>query len=264
MPAMNDKVIVITGASSGIGATLAQVLAARAARGLVLASRRVSELEQLAGKLGERAVAVPTDVTRRADNERLRDVALRKFGQIDVWINNAGRGISKLVSELTDADIDEMIAVNLKSVVYGIQAVLPHFKERQRGHIITISSGLARLPLAAQRSAYSASKAGVNLLMASLRRELRDPFPEIQTTVVMPGVVATEFGANALHGGLDSRALPGAQPVEEVAEIIAQAIEHPVAETYTRPEMKQLASRYFAADDVAAMEAQPPFMPLRR
>ena len=264
MRAMKDKVIVITGASSGIGAKLAEVVAARGARGIALASRRMPELGAVAARLGVPAVSVRADVARREDNEKLRDIALEKFGQIDVWVNNAGRGISKMVSELTDADIDEMMAVNLKSVVYGIQAVLPHFRERKRGHIITVSSGLARFPFAPQRSAYSAAKAGVNLIMGSLRRELRDEFPEIHTTTVMPGVVATEFGSNALHGGLDSRALPGAQPVEEVAEVIARAIEHPVAETYTRPEMKQLASRYFAADDVAAMEAQPPFMPLRR
>jgi NAD(P)-dependent dehydrogenase (short-subunit alcohol dehydrogenase family) len=250
---MKDQVIVITGASGGLGAKLAEVAAERGARGIALASRRVSELE-----------AEATDVTRRADVDRLRDFALKKFGQIDVWVNNAGRAISRLVSELTDADIDAMMAVNFKSVLYGIQAVLPHFRERKRGHIITISSGLSRFPFVPQRSAYSASKAAVNLLMASLRVELRDAYPEIHLTTVLPGVVATEFGVNALHGGIDNRAIPGAQPVEEVADVIASAIEHPVAEVYTRPQMRELAARYFAAEDVAAIEAQPSFFPLRR
>ena len=145
-------------------------------------------------------------------------------------VNNAGRGISRMVSELTDADVDDMMTINVKSVLYGIQAVLPYFREQQRGHIITISSGLSRFPLAPQRGAYSAAKAAVNLLMGSLRMELRAAYPAIHCTTVMPGVVATNFGKNALYGGVDSRALPDAQPVVEVAQVIANAIERPVAE----------------------------------
>ena len=259
MPGMNDQVIVITGASAGIGEALAREVARRGARGIVLAARREAELGKLADQLGATALAVPADVTRRDDNERLRDRALAKFGQIDVWINNAGRGISKLPSQLTDDDIDEMMTVNLKSVLYGIQAALPHFKQRKRGHLITVSSGLARFPFAAQRSAYSAAKAAANLLMASLRMELRADFPEIRCTTVMPGVVATDFGLNARHGGVDNRRLPGAQPVAEVASVIADAIEHPRAEIYTRPQMLELAKRYFSTEDVDQLEGQPPF-----
>jgi len=254
---------VITGASAGIGAALAETVAKRGARGIVLAARRGAELSAVADKLGDLALVVPTDVTNRADNEQLRDRTLAKFGALDVWVNNAGRGISRMVSQLTDEDLDDMFTVNVKSVLYGIQAVLPHFKSGKRGHIITISSGLSRFPLAPQRSAYSASKAAVNLLMASLRVELRDSYPEIHTTTVLPGVVATDFGLNALHGGVDNRRLPNAQPVDEVAGVIADAIEHPVAEVYTRPQMRDLAARYFAAEDVSAIERQPPFAPTR-
>lgn len=252
---MQDKVIVITGASAGIGAAVAQLVVQRGAR-VVLAARRVDELTALATKLGgpERAIAVATDVTRRADNEALRDRALAAFGQIDVFIANAGRGITRMPSELTDADIDDMMTVNLKSVLYGIQAVLPHMKERARGHIIAVSSGLSRFPFAPFRSAYSASKAAVNLLMASLRGELRPTFPDIWATTVLPGVVATDFGSNALHGGPDSAKLPGAQPVAEVAEVIANVIQTPKAEVYTREQMRQLAEKYFSADDVADIE----------
>ena len=255
---MKDQVVVITGASEGIGASLAEEVIKRGAR-VVLAARNEAKLAALAGKLGANALVVTTDVTRRADLERLRDRTIERFGQLDVIVNNAGRGITRMVSELTDADIDDMTAINIKSVVYGIQAVLPYFRERKRGHIITVSSGLARFPFAAQRSAYAAAKAGVNLLMGSLRMELRASFPEIHCTTVMPGVVATDFGNNALHGGLDSRSLPGAQPVGEVATIIADAIDHPRAEIYTRPQMRELAARYFSAEDVAAIEGQPPF-----
>lgn len=252
---MKDKVIVITGASMGIGAAVAQAVVRRGAR-VVLAARGAANLAAVAEPLGDRAFVVPADVTRREDNELLRDRAIAQFGGIDVWINNAGRGISRLVSELTDDDIDQMVTVNVKSVVYGIQAVLPHFRQRQAGHIITVSSGLSRFPFAPQRSAYSASKAAANLIMASLRVELRPQFPNIHTTTVMPGVVATEFGNNALHGGLDSKRLPGAQPVDEVAQVIADVIEKPRAEIYTRPQMLELAARYFAAEDVTTLEAQ--------
>jgi len=256
---MNNKVIVITGGSSGIGAAFAHTAVARGAK-VVLAARRKPELDALVEKLGANAFAVVTDVTRREDNERLRDAALGKFGHIDAWIANAGRGITRPVTQLTDADIDDMMSVNLKSVLYSIQAAMPHFRARKAGHLIAISSGLSRFPLAHWRSAYSASKAAVNLLMASLRVELREELPGVHVTTVLPGVVATEFGSNAMHGGLDSRGLPGAQPVEEVAEVIADVIEKPRAEVYTRPQMRELAARYFSAEDVAVIESQPPFM----
>jgi NADP-dependent 3-hydroxy acid dehydrogenase YdfG len=261
---MKDKVIVITGASAGIGEALARVVTARGARGVVLAARRQTELDQLAGTLGGNALAVVTDVSRRADNERLFARALERFGQVDVWVANAGRGISRPVSELTDADLDDMMTTNVKSVLYGIQAVLPHFKERKRGHVIAVSSMLGRIPFAPIRSAYSAAKAAVNSLMTSLRLEVRPAFPDIQLSTVMPGVVATGFGTNALHGGMDSRALPNAQPVDEVANVIADLIEHPRAEVYTRPEMRDMVSRYFSAEDVGAIEAGPPFVMPRR
>jgi NADP-dependent 3-hydroxy acid dehydrogenase YdfG len=254
-----DKIIVITGASSGIGAATAELVAQRGARGVVIAARREEELAALAKKLGNAALAVTTDVTRRGDVDRLRDQAIAKFGHIDVWINNAGRGIARPVSQLVDSDIDDMIAVNVKSVVYGMQAVLPHFKERKRGQIITVSSLLSRFPFTAIRSAYSAAKAAVNLLDGSLRAELRAEFPDIKTTLVLPGVVATDFGKHAQHGGPDNRHLPNAQPVEEVAAVIADAIDHPRAEVYTRPQYRELAARYFAAEDVGQVESQPPF-----
>lgn len=260
---MNDKVIVITGASSGIGAALAEVVALRGAAGVVLAARRADELRQLADRLGPTALPVPTDVTRRDDVERLRDQALARFGHIDVWVGNAGRGITRSVTEVTDEDLDEMIATNVKSVLYGIQAVMPHFRARAAGHLITVSSMLGRIPMAPIRSAYSAAKAAVNSLMTSLRLELRPDFPNIHVSTVMPGVVATPFGSNARHGGADSRVMPNAQPVGEVAQAIANLIERPRAELYTRPELAQLVGRYFSADDVATIEAGPPFLPRR-
>src|ERR1044071_3815720 len=114
------KVVVITGASGGIGAELARQLARQGYR-LALAARREAELTEVARQCGEGALPVVADVTRRAGVERLGARALSHVGQGDVWINNAGRGIGRRVLELTDEDVDEMIEVNVKSALYGMQ-----------------------------------------------------------------------------------------------------------------------------------------------
>src|ERR671932_1694461 len=173
-----SKVIVITGASAGIGAALARHLGG-AGHALALAARRGEALQAVARESGERAIAVVTDVTRRADVERLRDEAIGVFGRVDVWVNNAGRGISRPVLELTDADFDEIMAVNVKSALYGMQAIVPHFIERGAGHVINVSSFLSRVPMATIRSGYSASKAPLNTLTANLRMDLAAAHPDI-------------------------------------------------------------------------------------
>ncbi|WP_164019736.1 SDR family oxidoreductase [Pyxidicoccus trucidator] len=248
-----DKVIVITGASAGIGAELARQAAEKGAK-LVLAARRKPELEAVAARCGGEALAVVTDATRREDMERLRDAALARFGRIDVWVNNAGRGITRSVLELTDEDMDSMWRDNVKSALYGMQAVLPHFQSRNAGQLVNVSSGLARLPLASFRSAYSAAKHALNGLSACLRMELRQTHPGIMVTVVMPGIVATEFGTNALGGGPDSRVLPGAQSVEDATKAIVDVIEHPRPEVYTQPAMQAEVERYYR--DVEAFERE--------
>lgn len=158
--------------------------------------------------------------------------ALERFGHIDVWINNAGRGITRVPSQLTDDDIDEMMRVNVKSVLYGTQEVLPHFKERGTGHVINVSSMLGRIPFASLRSAYNGAKHFLNALTANFRTEVRSTHPDIQFSLVSPGVVQTEFGANAMHGGPDSRSLPNSQTAEEVAAVIAGVIETRKADVY--------------------------------
>src|SRR5512146_359802 len=114
---MAGKVVVITGASGGIGAELARQLAARGEK-LALAARREAELKQVAAACGPDALAVVTDVTRRTEVDHLRDEALRVFGHVDVWINNAGRGIGRQTLDLTDEDFDAMMAVNVKAALY--------------------------------------------------------------------------------------------------------------------------------------------------
>src|SRR5437867_2872761 len=144
--------------------------------------------------------------TRRDDVVRLRDQALHAFGSIDVWINNAGRGIARPALELTDAEFDEMIIVNVKSALYGMQTVAPHFIERRQGHIINISSFLGRVPIATHRSAYNAAKAALNTLTANVRVDLAAKYPGIHVSLIMPGLVSTEFARNAI--GSTSGAAP--------------------------------------------------------
>jgi NADP-dependent 3-hydroxy acid dehydrogenase YdfG len=234
-----SQVVVVTGASAGIGATLAHELARRGAS-VVLAARRPDKLSEVAASAAggtARHLTVTADVTHREDVAKLARSAIEHFGHIDAWVNNAGRGITRPILEVTDDDLDAMVRDNVKSVLYGMQVIVPHFKERGRGHLVNVSSMLGRTPIAPFRSAYCAAKAAMGSLTETLRMELAHSFPEIRVTTVFPGVVATDFGRNALGGGPDSRALPGAQPVEEVAGVLADVLEERRSgDVYTRPE----------------------------
>jgi NADP-dependent 3-hydroxy acid dehydrogenase YdfG len=250
-------VTVITGASSGIGAALAKRLGRKGHR-LILGARRADALRAVAAECGD-ARAVVVDVTRRKDVERLRDEALSAFGAVDVWMNNAGRGVNAPVLELTDEQFDEMMAVNVKSALYGIQAIVPRFKERGRGHLINVSSFLSRVPIATYRSAYNAAKAALNALTANLRMDLRREYPGIHVSLVMPGMVTTEFARNALGGtpqvtwaSRSGAAGPQIQTADEVAAAIEGLIASPVDELYTQPGQPEVVVRYFS--DVGAFE----------
>ena len=240
------KTIVITGASAGIGAAVAEQLAA-AGHPVVLVARRQDALDQVAARCKGLAHAVVADVSRRADVTRVVDEALERFGRIDVWINNVGQGISRMPSQLTDDDIDAVMQVNVKSALYGMQAVLPHFKARNDGQIINVSSMLGRIPFATIRSAYCGAKHFLNALTATFRAEVQETHAGIQVTLVSPGVVATDFGLNAMHGGPDSRQLPGAQSADEVAAVIVKAIETRQADVYTRAGAQQRVAGYYAS-----------------
>ena len=242
---MNAKVIVITGASGGIGAAAAQLLASKGAR-LALVARRENELEDVALRCGNDAVANVADMTHRDEVRRVVSETIERFGRIDVWINNVGQGISRLPSQLTDEDIDRVMQVNVKSALYGMQEVLPHFRERGDGQIINISSMLGRIPLAVIRSAYNGAKHFLNALTANFRIEHAEKYPGIVFTLVSPGVVRTEFGLNAMHGGPDSRSLPYSQSAEEVADVIASAIEMRRSDVYTRAGSRERVVEYYS------------------
>jgi len=242
---MKNTVVIITGGSAGIGAALSELLAAQ--RMLVgIVARREDALRAVAERCDGRAHPIVADVTRRDDVRRAGTDALDKFGQIDVWVNNAGQGISRLPSELTDEDVDDMVRVNIKSVLYGMQEVLPHFKARGRGHVVNVSSMLGRIPYVPIRSAYSGAKHFVNALTANFRSEVQETYPDIQFSLVSPGVVRTAFGVNAKHGGVDSRQLPQSQSAEQVAAVIAGVIASRRPDVYTAPGSRERVMDYFA------------------
>jgi len=242
---------VITGASGGIGASAAEALARRGAA-LVLVARRREALDAVAVRCGEPTRVIVADVSRRAEVRRVVTETIAAFGRIDVWINNVGQGITRQPSELTDEDIDQMMNMNVKSALYGMQEVLPHFKSRNEGHVINVSSMLGRTPYVVARSAYCGAKHFLNALTATFRAEVQATHPGIQITLVSPGVVRTEFGLNALHGGADSRQLPDSQSAEEVAEVIAGVVESRLPDVYTRRGAQQRIASYYATLGVDA------------
>ena len=133
------------------------------------------------------------------------------------------------------------------NTLYGMQEVLPHFKSRNAGHVINISSLLGRIPFAMIRSAYCGAKHFLNALTATFRAEVQQTHPGIQFSLVSPGVVRTEFGLRARHGGPDSRQLPDSQSAEEVAAVIAQVIESRQPDVYTRKGSQDRIASYYAS-----------------
>lgn len=189
---IKDKVIVITGASSGLGEATARQLSALGAH-LVLGARRKDRLnalaDQFAGNSGKTTV-LETDVTQCEQVKRLVDTAIKNYGRIDVMINNAGLMPQSLLESLRIEDWDRMIDVNIKGVLYGIAAALPHMKQQLSGHIINVSS-VAGHKVGPGSAVYSATKHAVLALSEGLRQEVK-PY-NIRTTVISPGAVATEL-----------------------------------------------------------------------
>jgi NADP-dependent 3-hydroxy acid dehydrogenase YdfG len=189
---IEGKVVVITGASSGLGEATARMLSAQGAT-VVLGARRVDRIEALAKEIvaaGGRALALATDVTRAAEVQGLVDAAVEKFGRIDVLVNNAGLMPSSPLERRKIEDWDRMIDVNIKGVLYGIAAALPHMQARKSGHIVNVSS-VAGHKVRAGTAVYSATKHAVRVLTEGLRQEVK-PYG-IRTTIISPGAVATEL-----------------------------------------------------------------------
>jgi NADP-dependent 3-hydroxy acid dehydrogenase YdfG len=190
---VSDLVVVITGASSGIGAATAVCLASRGAK-VVLAARRIERLERLAARLvdlGHDGMIVPTDVTSRDSAEALAERAVGRFGRIDVLVNNAGVMPLSPVRALRVEEWDRMLDVNVRGLLYCVAAVLPSMLEQHSGHIVNVGSVAGRRPFPGG-TVYSATKFAVRAISAGLRTEL-SPSDGIRVTDIQPGVVDTEL-----------------------------------------------------------------------
>lgn len=221
-------VAVITGASSGLGRETAYQLAERRAR-VVLAARRVDELERTAEVCRERggeALVVPTDVTNEAAVNRLARAAVEAWGRIDVWINNAGVTLFAPIEEGELADHRRVIEINLFGAIHGARAVVPIFRQQQRGTLINVGSVLSKVGNPFVPS-YVISKFGLHGLSEALRVELAE-YPDIDVCTLFPYVIDTpHFEAGANDIGCEARGMPPVQSPEKVARALVGLIERP-------------------------------------
>jgi NADP-dependent 3-hydroxy acid dehydrogenase YdfG len=242
---IEGKVVVITGASSGLGEATARHLAGEGAK-LVLGARRLDRLQALTRELNLGTdAAVATDVTDRAQVKRLVDAAVAIHGRIDVIINNAGLMPHSPLERGKVDDWDRMIDVNLKGVLYGIAAALPHMTRQKSGHIINVSS-VAGHKARPGSAVYAATKAAVRMLSEGLRQEVK-PY-NIRTTIISPGAVQSELPQSITEAdvakGIQDFYTAYAIPADSFARMVAFAISQPedvdVNEILFRPTAQEL------------------------
>lgn len=217
------SVVVITGASSGIGRATALGFAGQGAC-LVLGARRAEALEDVAGQCrehGARAIAVPTDVTDPEAVQTLADRAVAEFGRIDVWVNNAAVSYFSPLLEVPLEDVRRVLDVNVMGCVHGTRAALPVMRRQGRGVLVNVSSVVAEISLP-YTSAYSMSKAAVRALGVSLREELRlEGLGDVQVCTVLPASIDTPFCRHAAN--YTGRAARPVAPVSD-ARAVARAV----------------------------------------
>jgi NADP-dependent 3-hydroxy acid dehydrogenase YdfG len=247
MTNIQDKVVIITGASSGIGEATAKELASKGAK-LVLAARREERLKKLQEEIqneGGQAIYKVTDVASQEQVEELAKYTLEEYGKIDVMVNNAGVMPLSPISQLKVKEWDTMIDVNIKGVLYGIAAVLPFMRERKEGHIINVSSIAGHLVFPAS-SVYSSTKFAVRAITEGLRRE--EYSNNIRTTIISPGTIDTELLDAISDLELKSASVEANKKVQiepaSIARAIAFAIEQPsdvaINEMIIRPTIQEL------------------------
>jgi NADP-dependent 3-hydroxy acid dehydrogenase YdfG len=226
---IDGKVVVITGASSGLGEATARLLSAQGAS-VVLGARRANRIKSLADELtgsGGKALAITTDVTQYDQVKRLVDAAVQTYGHIDVMINNAGLMPHSPLERLKIDDWNRMIDVNIKGVLYGIAAALPYMKQQKAGHIINVSS-VAGHKVRPGAAVYAATKHAVLALSEGLRLEVK-PY-NIRTTVISPGAVATELPNSVTEPDIAEsvrKIYEIAIPAESFARAVAFAMSQP-------------------------------------
>jgi short-subunit dehydrogenase len=226
---IRDQVVVITGASSGIGRATALEFARLGAR-LVLAARNepaLQELAEMVKNLGAQALVVPTDVAESEQVNRLARAAVREFGRIDCWINNAGVTEYATVEKTEVEEFERIIQVNLLGQVYGVKAALPYLKQQAESTIINVSSVLGERAVPLQ-AAYVASKHGVKGFTDALRMELKHEKTGINVTLIAPASINTPLFEHAPSKmGVKPRPIPPVYSPQQVAQAIVQAANHP-------------------------------------
>jgi NADP-dependent 3-hydroxy acid dehydrogenase YdfG len=230
MAGIKDKVVVVTGASSGIGEAAAVLLAEKGAK-LVLGARGEDRLKTLAERIrqsgGEVAYAV-TDVRKRADLSTLVGLASEKFGKLDVIFNNAGVMPVSPLKDLRVDDWDEMIDVNIKGVLYGIAAALPVFRAQGFGHFVTTASTAAYKTVPNQ-SVYSGTKCAVRAISEGLRQEVAEE--KLRVTLISPGFTRTNFADHVTNNEVKAQLAASrdrfAMSPDAIARAVAYAIEQP-------------------------------------
>lgn len=218
----HPKVIIVTGASSGIGKATALLLAERGAK-LVLGARGEAKLVQLTEQIrnsGGEAICAITDVSKREDVAKLVQMAIEHYGRVDVLINNAGVMPISALDELKVEDWEAMIDINIKGVLYGIAEALPVFRRQEYGHFINIASTSAHRVVPNQ-SVYAGTKFAVRAISEGLRQEAGE---NLRVTIISPGMTRTEYVENATDPVVRAN-VDIAMPPKAVAEAIAFAIE---------------------------------------
>ncbi|SEW02634.1 hypothetical protein SAMN05421841_0691 [Chryseobacterium wanjuense] len=240
-----NKVIVITGASSGLGEATAMHLAERGAK-VILGARRTDLLENLVNNIsamGGIADFRQTDVTKKEEVQALVDFAVNNYGKIDVIINNAGIMPIAPISELRTDEWDSMIDINIKGVLYGIAAALPFFQKQKSGHIINLGSVAGIKVFSPGGTVYSGTKFAVRAISDGLRHEVG---ADIRVTTIEPGAIESELKNSTKHetsSVIVNEFYKQAIPASSVARAIAYAIEQPadvdINEIVIRPTVQE-------------------------
>lgn len=240
------KVIVITGASSGIGWATAKKLSEQGAI-VSLGARRLDRLKSLVEEItsnGGRAYARSTDVTKREDLENLVADTIKEFGKVDVIVNNAGVMPLSLIESLKYDEWDQMIDVNIKGVLNGIAAVLPYFKAQKSGQVINISSVAGHL-VSPTSAVYSATKYAVRAISEGFRQEVK-PY-NIRTTIISPGLTESELSdtisVEEVKTSIDElrkMSIPAVSIANAIAYAISQTEEVDTSEIIIRPTLQPM------------------------